>query len=91
MSSRVDLILSSEIGKAKCINCGTNWGKHQGINCPYASADSGGFHPEGFSLDDICKNCGETLRNHRRRAECKGGIHAFEMALDMFSDKDFEL
>ena len=89
MSSRSSRILESELGRAKCKNCGADWGKHQGTKCPYKNAE---FEPEGFSLYDICKNCGKPLMEHHRRAECVGTVeHFFERTRDMFNDEDFLL
>jgi hypothetical protein len=82
MSIQQERLVSSDIGLAKCINCGKVWGEHLGTRCPsepssvhlesmmHLPGSKSGFQPLGFALSDRCLNCGDTLVNHRDRAWC---------------------
>ena len=84
----------SEIGKARCLNCGEGWGQHAGIRCQSISSSDHTFQPLGFALSDRCDNCGKTLLDHYKRVGCKGeGFNnkVFTRNREMFTDQEFLL
>lgn len=84
---RNDRILSSDLGKARCLNCSHTWGDHIGVRCPRRD---GTFQPLGFALSDRCDNCNETLLDHIDRMTCRSNRnHYFEKQNDFFGDKEF--
>lgn len=95
---REDLVYEigkSEIGKARCLNCGENWGSHAGIRCQSTASGDHTFQPLGFALSDRCGNCGETLLDHYKRAGCivngSKNNQAFTRYSIMFTDEEFLL
>lgn len=89
LNTKIKKVMLSEIGQATCMNCGSQWGQHVGIDCPHSRSL---FEPEGFLLDDMCINCGDLLVNHQDRSICiKRDDTIFEKVNDMFSEEDFLL
>lgn len=83
----------SEIGKARCLNCGGRWGDHAGIQCQSISSGDHTFQPLGFALSDMC-DCGKILLDHYKRVGCTGENRkdkVFKRYTGMFTDEEFLL
>jgi hypothetical protein len=103
MSTQQERLVSSDIGLAKCINCGKVWGEHMGTRCPsepgsvhLVPGSKSEFQPLGFALSDRCINCGDTLVNHFDRAWCnssdaKSSFFELIPVEELFSEEDFLL
>ena len=83
---RVDKVITSQIGRALCVNCDTRWGGHNGIRC---LMKNGTFKPIGFELSDICSNCGQKLQDHGKRVYCNNGLTIFKRKVQFLKDEDF--
>ena len=84
----------SEIGNARCLNCGEEWGQHAGIRCQSTASGDHTFQPLGFALSDRCDNCGKTLLDHYKRVGCTGresSYRVFTKCKEMFTDEEFLL
>ena len=88
-------VSDSEIGSARCLNCGQGWGSHAGIRCQRSSEGDHTFQPLGFALSDRCDNCGKTLLDHYKRAGCivhtQTNGKVFTRCKEMFTDEEFLL
>jgi hypothetical protein len=91
-SDLIYAINKSELGKARCLNCGDRWGDHAGIKCQKRAGGDHTFQPLGYALSDRCSKCGKTLLDHHKRAGCfedKNGV--FTKYREMFTDEEFLL
>ena len=88
-------VADSEIGKARCLNCGQTWGEHAGIRCQRSADGDRTFQPLGFALSDRCGDCGKTLLEHYKRVGCfmhaKTTGRIFTRCKEMFTDEEFLL
>ena len=93
--SMIYAVADSQIGQARCLNCGQGWGEHAGIRCQRSSGGDHTFQPLGFALSDRCSNCGKTVLDHYKRVGCfvngrtTGKI--FTRCKEMFTDEEFLL
>lgn len=53
-----------------CKYCGKTWGEHYGKYCLGWRAAGSLFCPKGYTMNDLCKNCGKALSEHGKHFYC---------------------